>query len=217
MIKHLRGTTRQANATVFKQLFKLRHRIFIGGRKWSLPCKDGMDIDQYDVSEAVYFFRTATDGTVDCHVRLTPTTKYSLLADYFPHLVEGDQNARGETIYEATRYIVLPAKRSAEANRRAKAELLVEMLEWAESNGVTHIQTVIDTATFASFLEMTSETQVLGLSHPFGGGPDVAGGGECMAIRWPVNRKVIHDLRTYGGLSCADCGKCQPSRAQSAA
>jgi acyl-homoserine lactone synthase len=208
MIQALSGQSRAYNPRLFQQLFKLRHKVFVGGRKWSLPTQGDMEIDQYDVPEAVYFWRQDDDGQVDCHVRITPTTKHSLLADYFPHLVEGDTSPRGKTIYEATRYIAMPSKKTRENNRTAKAELLLQMLEWADANGVTHIQTVIDTATYASFVEMTPDTRPLGLSFPYGGGPTVSGGGECMAIRWPVNEKVMQDLRKYGGIDCEQCGKC---------
>lgn len=208
MIKALSGHRRTDHHDLFRQLFRLRHKIFVSGRKWTLPTQNGMDIDQYDVPEAEYFVRQDENGNVDCHVRLTPTRTHSLLADYFPHLVEGNVSARGDTIYEATRYIVMPSTKSRESNRAAKAELLLEMLRWVEAKGGTHVQTVIDTATFASFCEMTSQTQALGLSFPFGGGPGVPGGGECMAIRWPVNQKVMKDLIVYGGLDCSRCGQC---------
>jgi hypothetical protein len=38
------------------------------------------------------------------------------------------------------------------------------------------------------------------LSHPFGGGKGVPGGGECLAIRWPVTSEVLHDIREYGAV-----------------
>lgn len=183
------------------RLFKLRYRVFIGQRRWTLPCRLGeRDIDQYDVPEAVYFSETNEEGELEAHVRLTPTPTHSLMADYFPHLVMPGMSPRGEGIYEATRYIVLPSRKSRSSNRAAKARILSRMLEWGIETKLRFIQTVIDTATFASFVEMTPETIPLGLSHEFGGGPLVAGGGECMGIRWPVNEKVLADVRAYGGL-----------------
>jgi hypothetical protein len=47
---------------------------------------------------------------------------------------------------------------------------------------------------------MTPQTIPLGLSHPYGGGRKTPGGGECMAIRWPISRQVLDDIRAYGGL-----------------
>jgi acyl-homoserine lactone synthase len=208
MTQHFCGADRDrlSNREVFERLARLRYQTFVVGRQWTLPTANGLDIDQYDSQHAVYFYDQDDDGTICAHVRLTPTKTHSLLADYFPHLCEDGVDPRGDTIWECTRYIVRPSKKSRDKNRAAKAQLVVTMLEWCRCNGITHIQTVIDTATYPTFLEMTKETQPLGLSHPFGGGPEVSGGGECMAWRWPVTQAVIDDIRRYGGLACPASG-----------
>lgn len=198
MIECYSGRDRANYPQLFERLFRLRYKIFIEGRQWSLPAVHDKEIDQYDCQEAVYFFEQQEDGSISSHVRLTPTATHSLLADYFPHLCEAGIDPRGNTIWECTRYIVRPSKKSRESNRKTKTKLIIAMLEWCKANGITHIQTVIDTATFPTFLEMTSETRPLGLSHPFGGGPKAPGGGECMAWRWPVTDEVINDIRRYG-------------------
>lgn len=202
------GTHRASENQLFEKLFRLRHQIFIQGRQWSLPNCNGLELDQYDCPQAVYFYDQEDDGTIIAHVRLTPTASHSLLADYFPHLVEEGIDPRGNSIWECTRYIVKPSKRSAEANRQAKARLVVTMLEWCLAHGITHIQTVIDTVTFPTFMEMNPETIPLGLSHPYGGGPDATGGGDCMAWRWAVDPKLITNIRLYGGLECGICDVC---------
>ncbi len=92
-----------------------------------------------------------------------------------------------------------PTVKSRNANREAKAKLLSGMLEWALSQRLSFIQTVIDAATLSSFVEMTPKTIPLGLAHPYGGGRKVPGGGECLAIRWPVGPDVVADIREYGG------------------
>ena len=54
----------------------------------------------------------------------------SLVADYFPYLVECGLSARSPLVYEATRYIFLPLNKNAQENRLAKARLLAGMVEW---------------------------------------------------------------------------------------
>ena len=208
MIIHLTGYERDQYQKHFELLLRLRHAVFVVARQWTLPSTGGVERDQYDSSDAHYFFAVDDDGQPYSHVRLTPTLRHSLLADYFPHLVEGQDNPRGATVYEATRYIVLPQKHSKEANRRAKAEILGSAMEWALANGVTHLQTVIDSNTLPTFLEISAECRPLGLSHPYGGGPKVRGGGEAVAIRCPATAKVIHDIRSYGNLPCGRCQDC---------
>lgn len=205
MIEYISGAERARNRQVFERLFRLRYQVFIKDRQWALPTCNGMEYDQYDCREAAYFYELEDDDSICSHVRLTPTRTQSLLADYFPHLVEGDTDPRGDNIWEATRYIVRPGRKSRDRNRAAKARLVVRMLEWCVDHNITHIQAFVDTATFPTYLEMTPQTQLLGLSHPYGGGLDVPGGGECVAWRWPVNATVIADVRQYGGLNSTRC------------
>lgn len=199
MIITLRGSDRKDKSDVFEQLFRLRHDIFIKGRGWSLPCGNGRETDRSDVDEAVYFVDLNNDGVIESSVRATPTEKYSLLADYFPHLIENGMPARAPDVYECTRYIVMPSHKSRETNRTAKARLLIALFQWAIAQKLAYLQTVIDAGTLSSFVEMSPKTIPLGLAHPYGGGRGAPGGGECLAIRWPVCPEVIDDVREFVG------------------
>jgi acyl-homoserine lactone synthase len=198
MVVVLKGSQRHEHGALFEQLFRLRHHVFIKGRGWSLPSAQGQEMDQYDTDGAYYFLDLNDAGVIEGTVRMTPTATSSLLADYFPHLVENGMSPRSPDIYEATRYIVLPSRKSRDGNRTAKARLLTALLEWCLSKKLSHLQTVIDSATLSSFVEITAQTTPLGLSHPFGGGREAPGGGECMAFRWPITLQVLDDIRTYG-------------------
>jgi acyl-homoserine lactone synthase len=199
MIIVLRGDEREKNSKLFDQLFKLRHEVFVKGRGWSLPCGNGRETDQYDVDESVYFMDINSDGVIEGSVRASPTTKYSLLADYFPHLIENDLPPRATDVYECTRYIVMPSQKSRDTIRAAKARLLIALFQWAIREKLSYLQTVIDAGTLGSFVEMSPKTIPLGLAHPYGGGRGVAGGGECIAIRWPVGQEVINDVLEFVG------------------
>ena len=199
MILCLRGNERTAHSRLFDQLFRLRHDIFIKGRGWSLPCGEGRETDQYDVDEAVYFLDVNDEGLIEGSVRATPTMKYSLLADYFPHLIENGMPARAADVYECTRYIIMPSRKSRESIRAGKARLLVALARWALDQKLAYLQTVIDAGTLGSFVEMAPKTIPLGLSHPYGGGRGVAGGGECIGIRWPVSQELIADILEWVG------------------
>lgn len=199
MILCLRGNERTAHSRLFDQLFRLRHDIFIKGRGWSLPCGEARETDQYDVDEAVYFLDVNDEGLIEGSVRATPTMKYSLLADYFPHLIENGMPARAPDVYECTRYIVMPSRKSRESIRAGKARLLVALARWALEQKLTYLQTVIDAGTLGSFVEMAPKTIPLGLSHPYGGGRAVPGGGECIGIRWPIGQELISDILEWVG------------------
>lgn len=194
------GRERRQASALFDKLFRLRHRVFIAGRGWSLPSHDGREIDQYDNDDAVYFVDLDSDGEVLAHVRLTPTMTSSLTADYFRHLVENGSDPRGSRIYEATRFMVLPTQRDKSRYRFVKAQLIAAAMDWAMANGIEHMQTVIDAGTLGAYVEMSTLVTPLGLSHPFGGGKGAPGGGECLVFRLPVNQRLLDDLKAYGSL-----------------
>ncbi len=212
MVFVLQGSQRREKKEYFDRLFRLRRQIFIKGRGWSLPSSNDQEIDQYDDDDAFYFFDLNENGDIQGSVRMTPTVKSSLLADYFPHLVENGLSPRSPDIYEATRYMVLPAQKTRENNRIAKARLLSALVEWCLSRRLTYLQTVIDSVTLSSFVEMTPQTIPLGLSHPYGGGRGVPGGGECMAFRWPITTEVLQTVQEYGAISTNRTATDYPSR-----
>jgi len=204
MIHIIKGHDRSKHADLISDMFELRHQIFIQIRRWSLPTKGNSEIDQYDVDDAVYFIDVDHEGRIAGSVRITPTDRYSLLADYFPHLASEVPAPRSSTVYEATRYIVQPALKSPDQNRRAKARLIGSVLHWCLRNDVGRLQTVIDIETLSSFVEMSPQVMPMGLSKAYGGGRGVIGGGECIAITVPATEQVLADVIAYGNLSEAD-------------
>jgi acyl-homoserine lactone synthase len=199
MLLIVKGNEHSKHSSVFNQMFQLRHEVFVKERGWSLPSYKGLEIDQYDTSEAVYFVNFNDDGSIESSVRMTPTVNASLMADYFPHLVETGESARSPAIYEATRFIVRPATKTRGDIKKAKARLMAPLVEWCIDKGLTHFQTVIDKGSLSGYVEVTQRTQILGLAHPYGGGRDAPGGGECLALRWPASKEVLADVYAYGG------------------
>lgn len=204
MILTLTLRDREAHQGLFSQYFRLRYDVFVKGRGWSLPTRNGAEIDQYDDDDAVYFLDVSEDGRIQGAIRITPTMKSSLVADYFPHLVENGKSPRSPSIYECTRYIVLPPRKSRDDNRAAKARIIGAMLEWCLDHELTYLQTIIDSVALPTYLDITPRTMPLGLTHSYGGGRKTPGGGECMAIRWPITTQVLDDVRRYGGFIDTD-------------
>jgi acyl-homoserine lactone synthase len=197
MVIVLKGRERPTNEVYFDQLFRIRHEVFIKRRGWALPSLNGREIDQYDCDDTVYLLDVNDDDVIEASVRVNPSVSGSLLADYFPHLVENGAPIRSADIYEATRLIVTPQQKSRSAIRDVRARLLGALVEWGINQGLTFMQTVIETSTLSSYVEMTPLVMPLGLSHPYGGGRESPGGGECLAIRWPLTQQVLDDIHIY--------------------
>ena len=94
--------------------------------------------------------------------------------------------------------MIAPTTRGRDEQRKAASRMLVAAIGWSMERGLTHLQTVIDYAALRTFVDMTILTTPLGLPHPFGGGKSVAGGGECLAFRWPVTTALLDDITEYG-------------------
>ena len=55
MIKSFVGVEAATNPTIFEDLFRLRHEIYIVRRKWgALRHEGGLEKDSYDNSDAIY-------------------------------------------------------------------------------------------------------------------------------------------------------------------
>jgi len=198
MYKIIFGYERDKYFSLFESMFRLRHQVFVLNRQWSLASRNGLEIDEYDNEDAVYFLSLDEDERIEACARMTPSARSSLLADYFPHLNETPDASRSDKIYEATRYIVQPQVKSHQAIRDAKARLIIPLVEWCYEKELSHLQAVVDFGALGSFVEMTLQTQPLGMPHPYGGGRGAPGGGDCIAFRWPINEDVLGDLYDYG-------------------
>ena len=203
MVQVIEGKDRNLYPELFDRLFRARYETFVLGRQWSLPARQGREIDQYDNNNAVYFVDFDDTGYLQGSVRLTPTLTSSLTADYYAHLCQTADLLRDPFIFEGTRYIAAPRERTPRNNRIVKARILGAMTEYAYEFGITHIQTVIDAALLRTFKEVNTQVFALGPAQEYGGGKGVKGGGSCLVIRLPVTERAIREVRAYGRIDNA--------------
>lgn len=201
MIHIYQGQQQPQHAELFRQLHRRRHEVFIEGRGWSLPRKNGLEIDQYDGADAIYVIDLADDGQINGSVRINRTDQGSLSADLFPHLFADEHAVTGVHIFEATRYFVAPHARNPKLVRRLRCELVVSALEYVQAQGGSQLRTVIDAQMLPAFLEMSARIKVLGGAHPYGGGKHVPGGGECLLMSANTDDATINDVRGAADLS----------------
>ena len=109
---------------------------------------------------------------------------------------------------EVMRYLAIPQDRTPKEKRRLEAELFAAMMVWCKATGITHLQAVLELPRYPTFMEMAPQTFPLGLPQPYGGGVDVMGGGNVIAVRCPVNDQAIDDLQRYGDLDHIPCFTC---------
>ena len=198
LIKTIDGTDVERHRDLMDAVFRLRFEHFVVRRKWALACRDGRDVDQYDGPEAIYLVVLDDDGLILACSRLNQTSRCSLLADLFPHLIETGEEPRSATLYEGTRFALSPALKSRADIRHARSLLGCTAAQLVLERGGTQIQAVVDYSAFQAFVEMSLRTRPLGLPQDYGGGLRVVGGGRCIAFRWDLTPELVADFREYG-------------------
>ena len=106
----------------------------------------------------------------------------------FPHAVTRREIPVGNSIYEFTRYFVVPQRVERMKRRQAAGELLVAMFEYGLSVGLTHISLLCDAFFLSTALEMRWRVEPLGLPTPYDEGI-------CIAILFEVSEQVARTTR----------------------
>lgn len=180
---------RRAFHAQIEEMFRIRHDIYVGRRGWkALEKPDGRDVDQFDTDSTVYILGIDDNGHVTAGLRLNPTTGPHLIRDIFPHAVTEQPIPVGDTIYEFTRWFVVKERVSPEENRRVAGELLVAMLEYGKSIGLTDISLCCDSFFWKTMQEMRWDVRRLG---PVTRYPE----GKAIAVLFDVSDRMIANTR----------------------
>jgi acyl homoserine lactone synthase len=98
------GARKELTPEVVSSMHEFRHEIFVRRLRWSLPLLDGVERDEYDIEDAVYFIaRDASDDITAC-ARLLPTTGPYLLLEKFPHLLGNNPAPCDPQVWELSRF-----------------------------------------------------------------------------------------------------------------
>jgi acyl homoserine lactone synthase len=127
------------------QMHRIRKTVFKDRLGWDVTVSGELEADEYDTLGASYLLSVDRYGTVDGCVRLLPTTGPNMLRDIFPSLVTKVGVPRGERIWEASRFAVSRNATELEAGlSQTTYELLIGVLEFGLSNGLSTIACVVD-------------------------------------------------------------------------
>lgn len=187
---------RPAFASQLKEMHQWRARIFVDEQGWDLPVVDGLEIDEYDDDEAIYFLDFDDDGGIVSGQRMRPTADKSLTGDHFPSSIMVDDVAFFDAhVWEMSRGFVLPAYRGKIRNAR-RSEMRLAILETAHAAGVERFIAFTDTRLLPYFLNSAYRFRMLGLPVPTPACEGIAieievSAGAIMHMRERLN---MHDL-----------------------
>jgi len=176
----LTGAELRSQPGLQQRVFKLRHKIFVEALGWTaLRRPDGLETDAFDLDTSIHFLVLAlkspsrpSDPTAASQVlpstilndefhqcdllaytRLLPTTQPHLLANLYPHLLNGDKTSppQGPNIWEWTRMSSLPTPVAKDPRNQVAhlpfsikpvgRLLIAAVIEWALANKIDTLTT----------------------------------------------------------------------------
>ncbi|MBI1341048.1 N-acyl-L-homoserine lactone synthetase-like protein [bacterium] len=140
MIHVVTSETQHLYGRQLDDMFRMRHAYYIEGHAWAgLVGQDGKEVDAFDDGGVVYLLSLDPWGRVAASVRLNPTTEPTLLGAFADHSDEPLPSSAA--CWDISRWIADPVHRRSTHGAwpsNHQRELIVGMLEFAESRGVTH-------------------------------------------------------------------------------
>lgn len=172
---------------------RLRHRIFIGRRKYAVPSHRGMEWDRFDTPAAVYMLWRDEALRVRAIARVIPTSQPYMIQQLWPELVTNGELPCSDDVCEVTRFGI---DRDLDAERRARVagELFCALGEFGLKTGASAYIFVTPAAVIDSALGNAGVAfQRLGVSNRLGRLPVVA-------ARSEVSYAALHKLRRRYGI-----------------
>jgi acyl homoserine lactone synthase len=114
MFQYIVGRRDEISETVYQQLARYRHTIFVGKLGWRLPnVVEGATVeeDEFDTESTIYVVALFSDAADDDRkivgcARLLPTTRPYLLGSVFPALLDGRPIPCSDKIWEVSRFAI---------------------------------------------------------------------------------------------------------------
>lgn len=134
-------------AVMIDRIFQLRNRVFHDALHWDVQSLHGREIDSFDTGNAVYGAVHDAAGQVEGCFRLLPTTDRYMLRDVFPQLLHGHPAPDDATVWESSRFAVMPSLWRGGTLRgliEVTSELLSAQITWCLEHGVTRVLSVTD-------------------------------------------------------------------------
>ena len=179
------------------QMHRIRKTVFKDRLGWDVTVRGEFEIDEYDALGPSYLLSMDRHAAVNGCVRLLPTTGPNMLRDIFPSFVTRAAVPHGERVWEASRFAVSGNTTAAEAGlSQTTYELLIGVLKFALSNGITMIACVVDVRMERILRRAGWQLERLGPVQRIGNATAMAG-------QLEVSAQILRQLEARAGLAHA--------------
>src|ERR1700722_15613293 len=179
------------------QMHRIRKAVFKDRLGWDVTVRGEFEIDEYDALGPSYLLSMDRHAAVNGCVRLLPTTGPNMLRDIFPTFVTRAAVPYGERGWEASRFAVSGNTVAAEAGlSQMTYELLIGVLKFGLSNGITMIVCVVDVRMERILRRAGWQLERLGPAQRIGNTIAMAG-------QLEVSAQILRQLEARAGLAHA--------------
>ena len=181
------------------QMHRIRKAVFADRLGWDVTVRGELEIDEYDAVGPSYLISMDRHAAVNGCVRLLPTTGPNMLRDIFPSFVTRAAVPHGERVWEASRFAVSGKGNSIAAETglsQTTYELLIGVLKFGLSNGITMIACVVDVRMERILRRAGWQLERLGPAQRIGNTIAMAG-------QLEVSAQILRQLEARVGLAHA--------------
>lgn len=164
MIIFVESFEREKYASELEGYFKLRKKVFCDKLNWVDHDGSGLERDDFDDGYGIYILYQDDAGRIGGGVRLMPTTGPTLLHTVWADMLPEKDDFRSPNIWEATRFCVdednVDTRNMSLANKATLA-LSLSVVEFANSNGISHIIAVCERYFFDMINAYNAQAEIL--------------------------------------------------------
>lgn len=171
------------------EMFRLRYEVFVEECGWNLECEPPLEIDQFDIDDAIYFLFLDGNGEVAASFRVLPTTGPHLMTEIFSHLC-----SKGPPIDERT----FEGSRAAVRRKHRKSgivwqSMMAGIYEYCLLCNIDRLTGVFDLPLFLDRIKNGVDFRPLGP-------PTEVDGDMCIALYRPITVEGLQAIRQQLGL-----------------
>jgi|GEM_PF-2575878 len=204
MIHIINKFNRDMYTDVLAQMFQVRYDIFVESKGWkALDNVIGLERDQFDTLDTVYFLKLDKDLNIIGGIRLVPTVSGSQLNTIFSDWCTLRMPPRDRKVYEWSRLFVLDPTFQSKAGNPIFSELFSAILEYALVKDCVGLTGFLEKTTFDGYEGMPWPYECMGDTVTYGG-TDGEPLGEGVATYTIVDRQLLHVKVPYFALPLGD-------------
>lgn len=181
------------------EMHRLRARIFRERMGWDVSINEmGMEIDQFDIQEAVYFLAVDDEQNVIGSWRLLPSIGPTMIGEIWPEFMDTLPMPQNPHIWEASRFGVFSTKEQTRESLKqvgkATGELFCALTEACILCGIHEVYTLYDARIERLIKRLNCHPENISEPIPIDGIP-------CRIGRFITNHEMLLRIRNATGIS----------------